>query len=78
MLCCLGKEAPVEGANGRITLRILVDCTSLEVYANDGKVVMTSCFLPAPENTSLELSAEGGTPKILSMKVYELKSIWQR
>ncbi len=37
---------------------------------------MTSCFLPEPENTNLELSAEGGSPKILSMSVHELKSAW--
>lgn len=75
-LSCLGKEAPAEPSSGKITLRILVDRTSLEVFANDGKTVMTSCFLPAPENTSLELSTEGGSPKILSMTVNELKSAW--
>jgi sucrose-6-phosphate hydrolase SacC (GH32 family) len=75
-LTCLGKEAPVEAANGRITLRILVDRTSIEVFANDGKVVMTSCFLPNSDNAGLELFFDGGSPKILSMAVYELKSAW--
>ena len=48
-LTCLGREAPVEAADGKLTLRILVDRTSIEVFANDGKVVMTSCFLPDPK-----------------------------
>ncbi len=75
-LTCLGKEAPMEAENGKINLRILVDRTSLEVFANDGKVVMTSCFLSSPDNTGLELFSDAGNPKILSMTVNELKSAW--
>ena len=78
MLTCLGKEAPVDAANGQITLRILVDRTSLEVFANDGKAVMTSCFLPNKDNAGLELFSDSGSPKILSMTVYELKSAWDQ
>ncbi|MGD0092476.1 MAG: GH32 C-terminal domain-containing protein [Planctomycetota bacterium] len=75
-LACLGKEARTEAANGLLTLRILVDRTSLEVFANDGKVSMSSCFLPKPEDAGLELFSAGASPKILSMTVYELKSAW--
>ena len=77
-LTCLGKEAKVDAENGRLTLRILVDRTSMEVFANDGKVSMSSCFLPGPENAGLELFSTGGNPKILSMTVCELKSIWPK
>jgi sucrose-6-phosphate hydrolase SacC (GH32 family) len=75
-LTCLGREAKVDTANGQITLRILVDRTSIEVFANDGKVSMSSCFLPDPGKAGLELFCDGGSPKILSMTVYELKSAW--
>ncbi|MGD0092853.1 MAG: GH32 C-terminal domain-containing protein [Planctomycetota bacterium] len=75
-LACLGKEARTDAPNGQITLRILVDRTSIEVFANDGKVSMSSCFLAKPEDAGLELFAAGGSPKILSMTVYELKSAW--
>ena len=77
-LTCLGREAPVDAADGRITLRILVDRTSIEVFANDGKVSMSSCFLPDPGKSGLELFADGGSPKILSMTVYELKPAWAK
>jgi len=77
-LTCLGRTAPVEATNGQITLRILVDRTSLEVFANGGKVSMSSCFLPGPAKVGLELFAAGGNPKIRSMKVYELKSAWTK
>jgi sucrose-6-phosphate hydrolase SacC (GH32 family) len=75
-LSCLGKEAPVEAANGCLTLRILVDRTSIEVFAGDGKVAMSSCFLPGPQNTGLELFSLGGSLKIVSMTVHSLKSAW--
>ncbi len=77
-LTCLGREAPLDTANGQINLRILVDRTSIEVFGNDGKVSMSSCFLPRPENAGLELFSNGGTPKILSMTVCELESVWPK
>jgi len=77
-LTCLGKEAPLEVENDLIKLRILVDRTSIEVFAHDGKVVMTSCSLPDPDSPGLELFSDGGSPKILSMTVYELKSAWPK
>lgn len=75
-LTSLGKEVPVEAIDGRIALRILIDRTSFEVFANDGKVSMSSCYLPNPEKAGLELIAGGESPKILSLTVHELKSIW--
>jgi sucrose-6-phosphate hydrolase SacC (GH32 family) len=73
-LTCLGKEAKVDAVNGQLTLRILIDRTSMEVFANDGKISMSSCFLPGPEQAGLELSCAGGSPRIRSMTVYELNS----
>ncbi len=75
-LTCLGKAAKVNTANGRLTLRILVDRTSLEVFADDGKVSMSSCFLPGPQDLGLELFSDGGNLKIVSLTIYELESAW--
>jgi sucrose-6-phosphate hydrolase SacC (GH32 family) len=76
-LTCFGREAPLDAAGGRLTLRILVDRTSIEVFANDGKVSMSACFLPGPDNAGLELFFDGGSPKIVSMTVHELCSAWR-
>lgn len=76
VLTCLGREAKVDAPGGRLALRILVDRTSIEVFADDGKVSMSSCFLPDPGKTGLELFSDGGSPKIRSMAVHELKSAW--
>ena len=69
-----GQLAP--SPSDEISLRLLVDRTSMEVFANEGKVSLSSCFLPRPGSTGLGLFAKGGHPKILSMTVCELKSIW--
>jgi sucrose-6-phosphate hydrolase SacC (GH32 family) len=76
-LSCLGRSVPLNLERGRIKLQILVDRTSIEVFGNDGLVVLTSGFLPADENKGLMTMAEGGTVKIISATVYSLKSIWQ-
>ena len=76
-LSCLGKSAALDPAPGnRLALRVLVDRTSLEVFGNDGRVSMTSCFLPKPEERSLEIYAAGGAARIVSLKVYELRPAW--
>ncbi len=77
-LTCLGRTAPCELSGGRLRLQILVDRTSLEVFGNDGKASMTSCFLPDPANRSLSLQAVGGTARVVTLKVFELRSAWQR
>ena len=77
-LSCLGKSAPLSSENGRIKLQILVDRTSLEVFGNDGRAVLTSCFLPPDDNQTLETYCQGGSTKLVSAAVYPLKSIWHQ
>jgi fructan beta-fructosidase len=69
-------DAPLELIDGKLRLDILVDRTTIETYANDGRVTMTSCFLPKPADHSLEIFADGGVAKIVSMSVYPVKSAW--
>jgi fructan beta-fructosidase len=74
---CLGKAASLTPAAKRIKLHILVDRTSIEIFGNEGMVSMTSCFLPKDEGKALELYVtSGSTVKIVSLHIYELRSIW--
>ncbi len=75
-LTSLGCSAPLEAEDGKITLHILVDRTSIEVFANKGLVSLSSCFVPAAAETSLEFFAETGTVPIVSLDVTELHSVW--
>jgi fructan beta-fructosidase len=76
-LTCLGKTAPVQPKDGVVTLRVLVDRASIEIFAADGRVTMATCFLPNQADRSLKLSAQGGEAKIKSLAIHPLKSIWQ-
>lgn len=75
---CLGCTAGAPPIDGRLKLRILVDRASVEVFANDGEVSMSSCFLPKEINTGLELYAKGGNVNIKSLRVARLKLGWGR
>ena len=69
--------ADMSPIDDRIKIRILVDRTSVEVFGNDGEVVIPCCFLPAEMDQSLEMFAHGGAAQIISMRVFKLKSIWR-
>jgi len=73
-LTCLGREGPLEPVAGRIQFQVLVDRTSIEVFGNDGRLSMTSCFLPRDRSQSF--SVVGGAAKLVSLKVWTLKSAW--
>jgi fructan beta-fructosidase len=72
----LGKEADVSPVVGALKLRILIDSTSIETFANNGEISMTSCFLPRNKDTGLELYAKGGNARIRSLRVTNLRSTW--
>lgn len=65
---------PTHEASGRITLRIFVDRSSMEVFGNDGEFVMTNLVFPRTPYTALSVSAEGGNAKVENLRIYSLKS----
>jgi sucrose-6-phosphate hydrolase SacC (GH32 family) len=73
-LSSLGRNAPLEPIQGRIRLRALADRASLEVFGNDGRVSLTSCFLPREEERGLEIYAVGGTARIVRLQARSLRS----
>ncbi len=75
-LTCMGKTAPLEPVDGRIKLQILVDRTSVEIFANDGRISMAFCFLPELLDRSLSVFCEGGPATAGKLDVWELKSTW--
>lgn len=76
-LRCLGREAPLDSENGRVKIRVLVDRTTLEVFGNEGRVSLTSCFLPRRRDRVLEVFATGGSAKIVSLTARSLRSAWK-
>jgi sucrose-6-phosphate hydrolase SacC (GH32 family) len=61
-----------------LELHVLVDRTSVEIFANEGRVVMSFCVSPEQLEGGLSLKAEGGEAHISEVNVYRLNSIWRK
>lgn len=70
----LGR-APLPPRDGKIRLRILLDRNSVEIFGNDGEIVMSSCFMPEDANKIYAIRSQG-TLLVVKAKVYSLKSAW--
>ncbi len=66
-------KTPTYETNGRISLRIFIDHSSVEVFEKDGRFVMTNLVFPEEPYTTLTISAEGKGSKATNVKVYEIK-----
>ena len=69
-------SAPLAPEDGRITLRILLDESSLEVFAGAGEVVLTSQQFIPPKVDDVVLFADDGSAELVSLQVYKLASVW--
>lgn len=76
-LSCMGKTATVEPVDGTVKLELLLDRASVELFANDGKVVMSSSFNSTEKADGIYLFNIGGEILVEKLEVYPLKSIWQ-
>jgi sucrose-6-phosphate hydrolase SacC (GH32 family) len=74
-LACLGKSAELQPVDGRVRLQILLDRASIEVFGNDGRVSLTSCFVPDALNKQVEI--HGCDARIDTFKAHELHSAWR-
>ncbi len=75
-LICKDKTAPLKLLDGRLRLQVLVDRTSIEIYASDGLVYMPMGVIPKDEDKSLGVFAKGSAATIRSLEVFELRSAW--
>jgi len=69
-------SAPVPIGREPLELTILVDRSTLEVFAQGGQVAMTNLVYPPPSAQGIELYSTNGRPGRISMDVWELKSTW--
>ena len=76
-LSCMGKSAVVEPVDGIIKLEILLDRASLEIFANDGKVAMSSSFISTEKKSDgIYLFNTGGQILVEKLEVYPMKSMY--
>jgi levanase len=69
-------SAPLSLRDGTLTLRILVDHSIVEVFAQGGERVLTDLLYPATESNGVKVFAEGGTAVRRSITVHQMRSIW--
>jgi fructan beta-fructosidase len=72
-----GHRAPAPLRNGKQRLTIFCDRTGVEVFASDGL-----CYVPLPfnmnqENRRIFFETRGGSVKVNSLEVHELRPAWK-
>lgn len=61
--------APLKEENGKISLQILLDKCTVEVFANGGSTVLSSLIFPDANSTQVSLFANSGRVKVNSIQV---------
>lgn len=69
-------RAPLALENGRLRLHVVLDRCSVEVFAGDGRVVLTALVFPAAGCVGLAAFAVGGTAGLEAATVWPLRAIW--
>ncbi|MDF2441654.1 MAG: fructan beta-fructosidase, partial [Abditibacteriota bacterium] len=75
-LSCGDRKAPLKLVDGNLQIQILVDRTSLEIFADNGLVYMPMGNVPKDDNKTLALFVRGGNAALKMMEVNTLKSAW--
>lgn len=71
------SEAPLQVVDGKLKLRMLLDTSSLEVFAQDGVSVLTNLIYPAAGLRSIGMSLAGSTaPHVDGIQIRQLSSSW--
>lgn len=69
------RVIPAPTVDGKVTIRVLVDRASLELFVNEGQAAAS--FVVVPEAGNRSISVDGNDElKIVSLVVNELKSTW--
>ncbi len=70
-------SAPVPGSREKVMLHVFVDQSSIEVFVNDGAVVLTSQIFPDPADRGISLVSTGAGAATVRLSAWELRSIWE-
>jgi beta-fructofuranosidase len=68
------SSAPLPGPVRR--LQVFLDRSSVELFVDDGRAVMTSTVYPDPADRGVALRAEGDPVRVKSLQVWPIASAW--
>lgn len=66
--------APTHENSGKVTLRIFIDRSSIELFGNNGQFVMTNLVFPTHPYTTLSVEADSGNARIENLKIYSVNN----
>lgn len=75
-----GKEIHIasrENKDRKVKMHILLDVSSVELFADEGRVVLTDLFFPTAPFESISLFCEGGKVDLVKGQLWTLKGIWK-
>ncbi len=75
-----GIRAPLDLSGKNLKLRIIVDRTSIEIFAQDGEVQICKVFRN-PSNAAFKgitVTSEGGNAAVENAKIWEMQSVWNQ
>jgi fructan beta-fructosidase len=61
-------------ASGAVTLTIFLDRSSVEVFGNDGRAVLTDIILTSEDGMGGHLESNGGMAHLRSLRIWPLRS----
>jgi len=65
--------APTFNDGGKLSLRIFIDRSSIEVFGNGGKFAMTNLVFPTQPYTTMSVNATDANARIENLTIYPLK-----
>lgn len=71
------NEAPLSLQDDRVELHVLVDWSSVEVFANDGARVLTHRIFPDSGSDGISLVSTGGIARLVRLDAWHLQSVWE-
>lgn len=69
--------APLKPRGKRVHFDLFLDRSSIEVFGNDGEVVLTDRIYPRPQSRGIELYEIGGKVNVLGFSIERIKSTWR-
>lgn len=63
--------------NKSVKIHLVFDVASVEMFADDGEIVMTDIFFPSEDFTNFKIYSNGGKTFFSAAKAWNLNSIWR-
>ena len=65
-------KASLPLSNGKLTLRLLVDRSSVEAFVGGGQVVLSAVMFPDSDNLEFQIASGSGTATLEALDLYEI------